>query len=58
MALGLNGASVTIPVGTTFAEGAVLRDAYSGERTTVRKGMAALRRAGRVVLLEAATRVR
>lgn len=58
VALGLNGASVTIPVGTAFAEGAVLRDAYSGERTTVRKGMAALRRAGRVVLLEAATRVR
>lgn len=45
---------VTIRTGTVFAEGALLRDSYSGESVRVAQGAVRIARPGRVVLLEAA----
>ena len=42
----------TIPVADIFRDGAVLKDAYSGERATVHAGMVVLTTPFPVVLLE------
>ncbi|MBA4051867.1 MAG: alpha-amlyase [Erythrobacter sp.] len=47
-------APVTIRVGTVFAEGTVLRDAYTGGTAPVSGGMIEIAKPGRVVLLELA----
>lgn len=51
----INGAPGTIKVrvGTVFAEGALVRDAYTGKTARVSGGIAHIEGAGRVVLLEA-----
>lgn len=57
IAMGAAG-TASIPVGTTFAEGQPVRDAYSGATGTVRSGTVALHAAGRYVLLERAATAR
>ncbi len=47
-------APVTIRVGEAFAEGTILRDAYTGETARVSNGVVQIAKPGRVVLLEPA----
>lgn len=47
-------APVTIRVGEVFAEGTILRDAYTGETARVTGGVVQIAKPGRVVLLEPA----
>lgn len=56
--LGNSYSSARVATGDLFAEGTLLRDAYTGEMARVRGGTVMLHRAGRVILLEAAPRHR